>query len=165
MGSPRMRAGSLQSLACSFFPLGHELGPAREAFALQVLMEQVVAGSVRLCRRAPQVHVGFLGRPSALAVVAGPTGADQVVPAVPAAAVPRRYVIQRQVPRPHPTVLTRMVVADEDLASREPHPRPRPLDHIDQPNDRRPWKKPTRRSDRALGVLETLWLAAFPPNH
>jgi hypothetical protein len=52
------------------------------------------------------------------------------------------------------------MIADEDLAPREPHPRPRSLDHVHQPNDRRPRKEPIRGPDRDLGVFQNFCLAA-----
>ena len=65
----------------SLLPLGHELRPAGEALALQVLVEQVVAGRARLGRLAAQRHARLVGRAATLAVVARAAGADQVVPA------------------------------------------------------------------------------------
>src|SRR5256885_12846087 len=41
-------------------------------------------------------------------------------------------MVQRQVACPQAAVLACVVIADEDLAAREPHTSPRPLDHVHQ---------------------------------
>ena len=69
----------------------------------------------------PQVHPRLVRRAATLAVIASAARAHQVVPAVAAAAVPRYDVIQRQVARANAAVLARVVIANEDLAARQPH--------------------------------------------
>jgi hypothetical protein len=76
------------------------------------------------------------------------------------AAVARDDVVQRQVAGADAAVLAGMVIANENLAPRQPHARPWALDHVHEPNDRWTLEKPVRRTNGMIGVLENLCLAA-----
>src|SRR4051794_19599218 len=99
-----------------FLPFGHELGPALEPLTLQVLVKQVVRGSAGLAGRTLERHAGFFWGAATFAMVAGPTGGDEVVPGMSPAAVTREDVIQGEIARPNTAVLARVMVAHEDFA-------------------------------------------------
>src|SRR5258707_4323176 len=155
----RRLADSAQSRAVTL-PFGHELGPARKALALEVLMEQVVARRPRLAGLAAQQHARLVRRAPTLAVVAAAAGADQVVPAVAAAAMARDDMVQSEIAGADAAVLAGVMIANEDLAAGEPHARSRPFDHVHQPNDRWPREEPIGGADGDFGVFEHLSLAA-----
>src|SRR5258708_7674900 len=110
---------------------------------------------------AVQEHARLVGRSTALAMIAAPAGAYQVVPAVSATAVARDDVVQGEIAGTNTAVLAGLVIADEDLAARQAHARTGPLDHVDQPNNGWSWKQTIRRSNRDFGVFEHLRLAAI----
>src|SRR5258707_2467355 len=116
--------------------------PALDVLAPIVIVSQVPAKKIvgrggGLGRPAAQVHVGFGGRPTALAPVALLAGGHQVVPAMLAAAVARLHVIDGQVRHLPSAILAGVVVATKNLALGQLHPRPRAPDHACQPDDRR----------------------------
>src|SRR5581483_81630 len=76
----------------------------------------------------------------------------------------RHHVVQRQVARSHAAVLTRVVVANENFAARQPYARPRSLDHVNEPNHRRSREEPIRCADGMVRVLEDFRLAAVHQN-
>jgi len=85
----------------------------------------------------------------------------QVIPGVLATTVPRDDVVQRQVLGRRATVLARVAVAHEDLASGEPDLRARSLDHIDQTNYRGQTKGSRGTAHGIEAVFEYLGLATI----
>src|SRR5205823_2597686 len=95
-----------------------------------------------------------------LAVVAVLTGGDEVLPRVPAAAVAREYVVQRQLTRLPAAVLARVAVAYEHLAPGQAHLWTGPLHEVHEADDRRKQEDVARAPEPTVAVLENL---RFPP--
>ena len=131
-GSPRasVRVGSVVAWR-------QIVAPGLVAGVRQVRCVHRVRVAPWLDRPAQQAHAGLVGHPPALAVIAVAAGRDEVVPAVAAATMARHDMVERE-PRDLPAaVLARVPVADEDLAARQPHAGPWPLDPILEADDRR----------------------------
>ena len=90
-------------------------------------------------RPAEQSHPGVFGSAITFAVVARAAARDQVVPSRIASARTRVDVVQRQfLWRKHPpAVLTRVVVAQQDVLARKALSLKRDVDVFDEPDDRR----------------------------
>src|SRR5689334_18289866 len=84
-----------------------------------------------------QTHARLVEQLAALAMVAVLAGGDEVVPGVGAATVARDHMVEGQVMRLGAAVLAGVLVADEDLASRQAHARAGTLDPVVEANDRR----------------------------
>src|SRR5947209_2193895 len=95
----------------------NELYPVGIVRAVEVLVDPVIAAHLWLRGFAQEVHARLLGIASALAMIAGLTGANQVLPPVRSATVTRHHVVDRQVLRLLAAVLTRIVVPQKDLAA------------------------------------------------
>src|SRR4030067_905239 len=85
---------------------------------------------------ANQLHVGFLRGAARLAPVAGDTGADDVLPGVPAAPVAGDDVVQRELTALLTAVLAGVAVPVENLVACQLLFPARPLNHPGQPDDR-----------------------------
>jgi hypothetical protein len=83
------------------------------------------------------VHARFLGQPPTLAVIAVLAGGDEVVPGVSAPTMAGNDVIESQVVRLRAAVLACVLVADEDLAARQPNARSWSLDAVVETYDAR----------------------------
>ena len=160
-------AGTSRGAARSMAPMRGLVAPDEEVVApglvtrvREVRGEQRVHVTARLEGRPRKPHPRLVGEPPALSVVAVLARCNQVVPRVRAAAVTRNDVVQGQIVRLRAAVLARVLVAEEDLAPAESHPRARPLYAVLQPNDRRRPKDLRGRADVVMVVLDDLCLLA-----
>lgn len=62
-------------------------------------------------------HLCLVEHLAALAVIAAPAGADEVVPGVLATAVTRHNVVDGEILAPDPAILAGVIVAEKDLAA------------------------------------------------
>ena len=97
--------------------------------------------------RARQAHPRLIKTLSTLAVIAGPTGTYQVVPDVATAKMAGKHMVQGQFPTSQAAVLAGVVITDEDLATGQPHLRPRSPDQILQLDHTGARKHCARRPD------------------
>ena len=146
-----------QTGLAGLFPLRYELLPA--VVIVEVLAEQVIAVRLRLERKTTKVHVRLGQRFSAFTMVAGATGAHQVLPGVLSTTMSRNDVVERQIAGLHSAVLAGVVITNKDLAASEPNARARTLDEINQTDDRRPTERLVGCANVANAVLENLGLA------
>src|SRR5437867_12803003 len=79
----------------------------------------------------------FLGRAARLAVVARLAGGHHVLPVMSAPAMPGQNMVQRQVSRLLPAVLTGKAIAQENVATGKTPRWPGSADEVDQPDYRR----------------------------
>src|SRR5439155_10989336 len=134
--------------------------PGLVALVREVRGENRVDVAARLERRAMEPEAGLLDRLAALAVVAARAGGDEVLPGVPAAAMTRDDVVERQIMRLPPAVLAGVAVAGEDLAPAQLDPRPGPADLVLEPDDGRRVVLGPRGPDDLVVVLDDLGLLA-----
>ena len=71
------------------------------------------------------------------------------------------HVVERQFLRTRATILAGELVAEKDLAAREPHPGSRPLDEVVQTDDRRHAECAAWRAQDETVNLQDLRLAAI----
>src|SRR5947209_16121339 len=93
-------------------------------------------------------------------MIAATARAHQVLPAVLTAAVARYNVVEREIVGLDPAVLTRVVVAHEDLFTRKLGHRMGSLDQVQETNDRWAPVRRTRRPQLMAVELDDLGLSA-----
>src|SRR5688500_8181920 len=98
-------------------------------------------------------------------MIARAASAHQVVPCVPATAVPRHHVVERQLLGLRAAVLAGVVVAQKDLAPREPDAGARTLHELYQADHRRARDRKRGRADGASTVLQDLSLPTVEEDH
>lgn len=126
----------LRSSAAQALGIGNELHPGWVVRAVQVLVDPVVAADAWLARLAEERHAGLFRRPAALSVVAGLAGGDQVLPAMGTAAMARDDMVDSEVFGLFAAILAGVVVAQEQLATRQFRDRVDPLDEVEQADHR-----------------------------
>ena len=101
----------------------------------------------------------FLGRAARLAVVARLAGGHHVLPVMAAPAMPGQNMVQRQVSRLLPAVLTGKAIAQENVATGKTPRWPGSADEVDQPDYRRDLEDRGWTVKVSAAVLNDLGLA------
>jgi hypothetical protein len=127
-------------------------------------MDPVVPAHTRLPRLAEKPHTRLFRRSSTFVMIARFAGRYQILPAVWAATMARNHMVDGQVSRLFPAVLTGIVIAKKQLTTCEFRHRVYPLDQIQEPNHRRTGVRGAGRVDLSDSQFDDLGLAVADEN-
>lgn len=164
-----MRALATQVSAAPAFdsPSRHSGHEERLPFSVfgKIVREQRPHRCAGFSGLAIQDHSGFLQRLASLASIARRARADDVVPYMRPAAVPRDHVIDRQVVGLNTAVLTGEIIAAENRPAGKLETRTRPPHLVRQPDNRWPRELGGRCMDLTAAVQDDLGFAAHKQDH